>query len=242
MQQKISGIVLRIIKHSDTHSVVTVFSRESGCIAFLSPSGSTREAARRRALLTPFSVIEGVADIRAGKDLATIKDLTRKNVRDFSINPVKGIIALFISDVLHTLLREQQPDSVLYDFLEASSDKLGGITNKTAVANFHIAFLLGLIRLLGFEPDCSTYSIGKIFDLRDGVWRSSAPLHNIFLDPVRSGTAYKIISKMNMQNMHFYKFTRNERNEITDIILQYISLHMTSLANIKSLDIVRSLF
>ena len=242
MQQNIRGIVLRVIKYSDTQSVVTIFSRESGRVSFLSPSGNTREAARRRAILVPFGAIEGILTTKSGSDLGKVNDLIRGQVRDFTFNPIKSIIALFLSDVLYVLLKEQQPDSLMYDYLEVSSDTLGRITNHTAIANFHISFLLGLIRLLGIEPDISTYSSGKVLDMRDGVWRNSAPLHNNFLDPVRSRVAATIILKMNMRNMHLFKFTREERNEVVDAILSFLSLHVANLSGVKSLDVVRGLF
>lgn len=242
MQQNIRGIVLRVIKYSDTQSVVTIFSRESGRVSFLSPSGNTREAARRRAILVPFGAIEGILTTKSGSDFGKVSDLIRGQVRDFTFNPIKSIIALFLSDVLYVLLKEQQPDSLMYDYLEVSSDTLGRITNRTAIANFHISFLLGLIRLLGIEPDISTYSSGKVLDMRDGVWRNSAPFHSNFLDPVRSRVAATIILKMNMRNMHLFKFTREERNEVVDAILSFLSLHVANLSGVKSLDVVRGLF
>ena len=108
MQQNIRGIVLRVIKYSDTQSVVTIFSRESGRVSFLSPSGNTREAARRRAILVPFGAIEGILTTKSGSDLGKVSDLIRGQVRDFTFNPIKSIIALFLSDVLYVLLKEQQ--------------------------------------------------------------------------------------------------------------------------------------
>ena len=78
--------------------------------------------------------------------------------------------------------------------------------------------------------------------MRDGVWRNSVPFHSNFLDPVRSRVAATIILKMNMRNMHLFKFTREERNEVVDAILSFLSLHVANLSGVKSLDVVRGLF
>ena len=45
-----------------------------------------------------------------------------------------------------------------------------------------------------------------------------------------------------MTNMHLFRFSRRERNEALDLILEYYSLHYTSLTSLRSLDILRELF
>ena len=110
-----------------------------------------------------------------------------------------------------------------------------------SVANFHLMFLYGLGRFLGIEPDVSGYRQGMVFDMLDGRFRLSAPMHRHYLDPVQSG-AVVALSRMNPANMHLFKMSRHERNQLLDGILQYYSLHYTGLQSLRSLDVLRELF
>ena len=242
MQVNVHCIVLRNVRYSDTQTIVTVYSRELGRFSFLSPAGNTREAARRRALLMPFSEVEGIVISKTGRELLVMKDMSRVGKTDFTANPMKSIVALFLSDLLYALLKEQQPDTALYGYLHRSSEILGELHTAASLANFHISFLLGLIRFFGIEPDCGSYGKGKILDMAGGLWRFTSPLSGKFLNPEESHTAYVLTSKMNMHTMHFFRFTKEQRNRTIDVLLDYLSLHISNLTGIKSLDVVRSLF
>ncbi len=109
------------------------------------------------------------------------------------------------------------------------------------VANFHICFLLHLGRLLGIEPDVSTYAPGSVLDMRDGIWRKSMPLHGEVLAPDESEAAMRL-QRMTYANMPTFRFTREQRARALDMVLRYYTLHVTSLSGLKSLDILRSMF
>ena len=76
-------------------------------------------------------------------------------------------MAMFLAEVLSLVLRESVPDAGLYDYVAASARYLDSMPTAD-VANFHICFLLHLGRLLGIEPDVSTYAPGSVLDMRDG--------------------------------------------------------------------------
>ncbi len=109
------------------------------------------------------------------------------------------------------------------------------------VANFHICFLLHLGRLLGIEPDVSTYAPGMVIDLRDGIWRGSMPLHGEWLSPEESAAAVGML-RMTYSNMASFRLTREQRSRALDLVLRYYSLHVAPLSHIRSLEILRSMF
>ena len=149
---------------------------------------------------------------------------------------------MFLAEILDACLREQQTDHNLYDFILHASRLLNDENDTTAIANFHIVFLLRLLALLGVEPDYSTYKPGSIFDIYDGVWRQSKPLNHNSLSPDESLIAANLFRKLTFRNSRLFKFNRNQRNQITDTLIQYLSLHVANLSGIKSLDVVRNIF
>lgn len=241
MKRILHIIVLRTIRHNDRHNIVTAYSLEAGRVSFLVPAGAGREATRRRALLVPLAPVELVASTQAVSDLMTMQDPSPMvTLHSVTSSPVKASITLFVAEVLAMVLREGPPDELLFNYILHSVETLEGLPSSRA-ANFHISFLISLSRLLGIGPDAGSYRAGMVFDLIDGRFRLTAPMHTRFLSVDRSAVLARLM-RMDMTNMHLFRFSRRERNEALDLILEYYSLHYTSLTSLRSLDILRELF
>lgn len=236
----INIIALKTTKHSDTQSILTAYSRELGRVAFTVPAGSGKSAARIRALTMPLGIIECVSAQRSGREILPMKNpMPIETLNSLNSDPIKRMVAMFVAEILSVTLPNGAPDHTLYDFIVASAKVLDA-ADATATANFHICFLLNLARHLGIEPDTSTYTPNSLLDMADGRWRMSMPLHRNYLPPEESAVAYKLM-QMTFGNMRRYRFNRNDRNLIIDNILEYYSLHYTTMRRLKSLDILRSL-
>lgn len=241
MKKELHIIALRTVRHTDRHSILTAYSLELGRVAFAIPAGAGREALRRRALLMPLALVECVADIRPGREVMIMHEpRAEEPLTSLRTNPVKSSLVMFIAEVLGVVLRDGPPDELSYAYIHNAVKLLDRLPTGS-VANFHLMFLYGLGRFLGIEPDVSGYRQGMVFDMLDGRFRLSAPMHRHYLDPVQSG-AVVALSRMNPANMHLFKMTRHERNQLLDGILQYYSLHYTGLQSLRSLDVLRELF
>ncbi len=241
MKQTLNIIVLRTIRHSERHDILTAYSREAGRVAFAIPAGNGREAGRRRALLMPLGLIECVADIRPGREVHLMKDpRPLRPLHALRMHPVKSAVAMFVAEVLAAVVREGPADQAMFDYVARSVVALDMMEGQ-GVANFHICFLVGLSHILGIEPDVTDYREGMVFDMADGRFRMSAPLHSHYLDAVRSQAVVSLM-RMNLTNLHLYKMNRIQRNEMLDAILDFFSLHYTALSSLRSLEVVRDLF
>lgn len=241
MKQKMHIICLRTVRYSDSHSILSAYSLEGGRVSFLVGDGRGREASRRRALTQPLGLLECVADIRPDREIHRIGEMRATYpLAGLRSNPVKCAIALFIAEVLGSLLRESQKDEGVWRFVESSVLALDGIEGARA-ANFHLWFLYGMGRCLGVSPDTSEYYPGAVFDMDSGIFRRSAPLHRNFVSAERSGSV-ALLERMTLENMHLFRFTRDQRNETLDGILHFLSMHHAPLSGLKSLDVLRALF
>lgn len=239
MNERMECIVLRVIPHNERSVIVTCYSDLAGRISFVSPGGNGREARRRRALLMPLGVVECVG-CSTGSDLLRVRDVSRPmGIDDFSLNPMKSVVALFVADLLETLTRNEERDPYLYQFMRNAIGHLGR-AGQRATANFHLALMAGLIRHAGIEPDLSTYRKGSYLDLRDGIFRATPPLHENFLDVEESRRAYTFCH-LNLANSRFFRMNHAGRNRAMDVMLEYISLHLRDVRNLKSIEVVRSL-
>lgn len=241
MKRQLHLIALRTIRHSDRNSILTAYTLEAGRMAFALPAGAGREAARRRALLMPLSIVECVADIKPGREVHIMHE-PRIAVPLLSVraHPVKSALAMFTAELLGAVLRDGPPDSILYNYITGAIAILETLPPH-GLANFHIWFLYSLGRSLGIEPDTSAYRPGLFFDMIDGCFRLSPPLHRHYLSPSESNMV-AILGRMTPANMHLFRMSRSERNDLLDGILKYYSLHHVGLNNLKGLDVLRELF
>ncbi len=92
----------------------------------------------------------------------------------------RSTIALFIAEVLYRLIKESEVNEQLFDFVWGSIEALDEI--EEGVANFHLWFLSNLSRVLGFSPT-NNYSKGALFDIKEGCYTTTAPLHTTILQP-----------------------------------------------------------
>ncbi len=241
MKQKLHIITLRTIHHNDRHDILAAYSLEAGRVAFAIPAGAGKEASRRRALLMPLALVECVADVKPTHNIMLMYEpRALAPLHGLRSHPIKSAVALFLAEILGLVLRDGPADSSLYKYVSTSVLALDGLRSDQ-IANFHICFLWGLGAFLGIEPDMDGYVEGMLFDMIDGRFRLSAPLHNHFLDAAES-KAVAAIARMNYSNMHLFRMNRRERNALLDGILRYYSLHYTALGSLKSLDVLRELF
>jgi DNA repair protein RecO (recombination protein O) len=151
----------------------------------------------------------------------------------------KSCIALFLAEILTTVLREESPNFELFDYIEESIKYLDGC--KSGYANFHISFLSGLSSYLGFEPGKRSDPEHKYFDLLNGTFVSLPPLHSAFANPEISDILAEFFSA-SFDNMSTIPLTGGLRNEVLETIIKYFSVHLPGLKKINSIDVLKEIF
>lgn len=239
MFENLDCIALRTVRYSDTRNILTAYSRQRGKVVMSIPAGGGRSAARVRAITMPLSVFRCVADVRPGREILQVRDMTGAPV-PFLDGPVRSSLGLFIADILASLLREPQRDEALYDFIVYMRACIAQ-SSGMALANMHICFLLRLQHFMGIEPDWTTYSPGAVLDLADGIFRRSAPLHGRWIPTSEAEAAWKL-RRMTPRNARLFAMSHAERNLVLDRLLQYYRIHFPGLTALTSLDVLRSVF
>ena len=240
MYEHLRCVALRTVKYDDRHSIVTAWSAERGRVGLLVPSGSSREATRRRALMMPLGIFEGEADIRPGRDILNIRDVRPLAVLpSISSSPSKSVVAMFLAEVLGKVLNDAAPDAMLAEFIFRSVITLDGLPPR-GVANYPLVFLCRLGGFMGIEPDAGSWSPGKVFDMKDGLYRSSAPLGGRWLNAEEAAVG-AMIQRLTFASGSRLRLSRGVRRVALDHILEYYTLHLTPLDNLRSLQVLRDL-
>ena len=240
MYEKLKGIVLNTIRYSDKHNIVHIYTDGRGLMSFAVPLGKTYAARMRNALLMPLSLVDLEAGVRAGRDLALLREVRRNYpLATIYSDPLKNAIALFISELLAHVIQEPEGNEYMFRYIEQSVQLLEQMPGQ--VANFHICFLYHLGVHLGIQPNLESYCKGYWFDMTEGVFASAAVRGHAMLQPQEAQVIH-LLSRMTFSNMTVFRFSRDERNRMLDVIINYYRLHNAAIGTLRSPDILKQLF
>lgn len=250
MLERIEGIVIDIVRHTDRHNVVTLFTRSRGRMAFLVPVGKTNSGRLRNATLQLLAVIDADVNIRPGKDLYTLRAPRPLRLwHGIYSHPLKSALVFFISEFFSRLVRQYPADENLWNFLLSSLEILDSLPSSRVV-NFHIAFLVRLLTVVGIRPPVEGWSPGYRFNMLSAEME---PADAELFRRGPSGSRRMILSedessfiptllRIGFRNMHFYRFTRRQRQEVLSSLLDYYATHLPIGSEFKSLPVLQDLF
>ena len=240
MYEKLRGIVLNTIRYSDKHNIVHIYTDGRGLMSFAVPQGRTNAARMRNAMLMPLSLIDLEAGVRNGRDLSILREVRRNYpLATLYSDPMKNAIALFISELLAHVIQEPEGNAYLFSYIEQSVKLLEELLGQ--IANFHICFLYHLGAHLGIQPYIESYRSGYWFDMTDGVFVPAAVRGHALLQPQEAQVIH-LLSRMTFSNMSVFRFNREERNRMLDVIINYYRLHNAAIGTLRSPDILKQLF
>lgn len=239
MYEHIDCIALRTVKLNDSKNLLSAWTRQYGRVTFAMPAGAGREARRRRALTMPLCRFEGECDFRPGREVLSLSDFhISEGSLAFEMSPVKGILAMFLGHVLDLLLRQGQNDDVMSAFLFESVRELEQITDAKALSAFHLVFLYRFMHFEGIAPELDNRTPGAVFDMRQGRFSSTYPLHPDFLQG-KQVTALLALNRATYRS--HLPLSHLDRRQALDRLLDFYAMHLYDLRHISSLEIIRQL-
>lgn len=237
---KTRGIVLHAIPYNDKYSIIHIYTEEFGRVSYLVGKSRGKRSSVSKALFMPLSILEMEVEHLNKRDIHRIKESRLCfPINNICIDPIKNLLALFLSEVLYRTLRETGRDERLFGFLYEAIHLLEYA--DSGVANFHIIFLLSLPSYLGIFPNTDSYRDGYYFDMMNGEFTEQPPLHSHYLNKEESRFFSKLL-RMSFGNMSLYSFSRGNRTAIIERILEYYRLHIPDFPEIKSLSVLKSIF
>jgi len=240
MQAKTTGIILHQVKYSDSQSIVSIYTREFGRMSYMVRGANRKKSATRSALLQPLSIVEIDVSHNPKKDIQSIKDI-RIAIPFYHIpyDPVKNGLALFMTEVLQKTLKHSENDKELYNFIENSVCQLDKC--EEGIGNFHLVFMAGLARRLGFAPDMLNGNGYKFFDMMNGIFERSQPLHAHFLEGKQAET-FKSIMELDYDCLNSLPMNRIQRAGVLTNFVEYYKLHLADFQSLHSIEVMHKLW
>jgi DNA repair protein RecO (recombination protein O) len=239
MTHKTKGIVLRTINYGETSVITSVYTELFGVQSYIVKGvrQSTKKSQSKQMYFQPSAMLEMEVYHNQLKNLQFIKEyhwsyLYQKVLFDV----VRTAVGQFMIELFQHAIKQPEANPELFYFLEGSlmqADK----ASDTIAANLPLYFILHLATELGFQLQGIYSEETPSLDVKE-----SAFVPAMQMDAV-SGFTAEAISKI--QHIQFYndleniKLNRFARREILDVLLQYISFHLTDQRELKSLSVLQ---
>ncbi|OIQ19334.1 MAG: DNA repair protein RecO [Flavobacterium sp. MedPE-SWcel] len=236
MLVKTKAIVISSLRYQEKSLIVKCFTESDGLKSYyVRDAFTSRKSTQKTVYFRPLNILEIEASHRNNGKLEYFKEVRLAHpYHSINTDIIKTSISIFISEILHNCIKEEEQNQNLYSYLEAS---LLWLDNHDEVANFHLIFLLEITRFLGFYPEI-TSSDTPFFEMIEGVF---IPHESIScLTEHETLLLRKLMSlKLDVTAKTFHV---SERQALLKILIDYYSFHLDGFMRPKSLEVLREVF
>lgn len=238
MQITTKGIVISTLKYSEADLIVKCFTEECGLKSYLLKNIlKSKKGKLRTSFFQPLTLLEITAN---HKDKGTLEFIQEAKVyfanQTLHTHIIKTSIVLFLSEILKSVIQEEEKNKRLFSFLEKS---IIWLDSNDEVANFHLLFLVQLTDFLGFYPDDTEIKL-PYFNALEGFFQAEST--NIYCIQIPKNKGMKQFLGIKFDAINSIKLTKEERKETLEILLLYYELHIQGFKKPKSLQVLNQLF
>ena len=239
MIQKTRAIVLHQLKYSETSIIATLYTEAFGRLPCMINGIRSSKSKQKIGLIQPLFLLEAEIYYKPGRDVQNLKEFCLGKVyHSIPFDVAKSTMAMFLSEVLYKVLRNEEPDPVLFEFILHSVYYFDSMEN--GAANFHLWFLVKLLDFLGFRIDNNTNN-GSWFNMKAGSYTLFRPSLPNTPDLEESALLADLIDK-NADNFHQLSISGNKRTRLLEILIDYYSLHIDGMGTINSLKVMKEIY
>ncbi|MGD2033861.1 MAG: DNA repair protein RecO [Bacteroidales bacterium] len=214
------GIVLHSVKYGESGIITRTYTEKFGKQSFLVHGVRKKKSKISPYLFQPLSILDIIAYIKTSRNLQKVKEIKSSTVlKSIHFDVRKSSVALFISELLNRVIREEEPDIQLFIYLDNAIQMLDFI--EEGIENYHLIFLMQFTKFLGIYPknnlNLSRYSLPGNLNLYDLLDYSLADAKKLRMDSTT-------------------------RTQALDQLLLYYRDHIGEINEIKSLKVLHDVF
>lgn len=217
MLHKTKGVVFRFTKYGETSIIVNIFTELFGLQSYIVNGVRSSSKRSKIALFQPLTLLDLVVYHKENANILRIKEVKCYHLYQTVTSEIrKSAIAMFINEVLNKAVKEQSHAGEIHEFIASS---LIVLDQHQKPENFHLLFLLGLSKHLGFGPNLTEEVLG-------GHWMDESDekvLKQLLVANYTSGTT----------------ITYNQRQTLLTSLLRFYASHVDNFGEMKSLAVLR---
>lgn len=234
------GIILHRFKYSDSRIIAKIYTEEFGLQPYLIYASDTKKGLITKSLLQPFFIVDLQVYHNENRELQKIKEISNHfPFTSIPFNIQKNTVCLFLSEFLLKVLKENEQDKDLFNFLLKSIKAFDSI--KENFQNFHYILLFKMCKFMGIVPENNFSASKSIFDLEAGRFITGIPEHKNYTD-ISVSLIFAKTFDTQLDNMQALKISNAERKKLLDSIINYYTIHLGKPGEMKTLEVFRQIF
>lgn len=240
---KTRGIVLRAVKYGETSLIVTVFTEMFGIQSYMvnGVRTSSKKGSGKANLFQPSSILDMVIYHNELKQLNRIKEFKWAFIYQGILSDVpKNAIALFMIELLLKTLKQPEPNTDLFNFIEDCFVRLDD-SDGMVEANLPLFFMLHLTHFFGFRLDDNYSSSKKYLDLLEGGFVDEQPHHPHFLENKLAETSSQLLKVMQPGDLENIRINQDIRRQLIGAYEKYYAFHIPDFGTLKSLPVLKEI-
>ncbi len=236
MQVKTKAIVLSALKFQEKNLIVKCFTQSDGIKSYMVYNVfSSKKVNQKVAYFQALTILELEAVHKNRNTLETIKEVRLSTpFATINTNIFKSTIVLFLSEIIHNAIHEEEKNQDLFSLLESA---LLWLDSHEEIANFHLILMLEMTKFFGFYPDTTDDDL-KYFDIVDGIF---TPFQGTNCISEHETQLFKKLINLKFESDQKV-FAGIERQLILKILLDFYTIHLDGFKKPKSLEVLKEVF
>lgn len=225
------AVLLHTIKYSDSSVIAKAYTESHGIVPFMVYVGKGKKAPSKSVLLQPLTLLEVTFNPDSRSGIKRPRSWERSEaLKATPFDTIKSSIALFIAEVVLRSIGEEEPNPELFKYLHGAVKMLD--SSNENCSNFHLNFMIGFTRFLGFLPNRRSYVPNRMFHLVEGEFVPQQNVDPYHVDSGLSGSLYKLLCG-NLENHSSVKLDTETRRGLLAVLIQYYKLHLEGMKDIR---------
>lgn len=230
------GIILRTTKYSESSLILDLYTEEKGRKSYIISGIRSKKSKNHAGLLQVTGLVDYIGYDKDTTSLLRIKEIKADYLyQNLPFDVLRSCLGMFLMEVCAKSIKETEANPQLFTFIRSTLVRLDQV-ELTHLSLFHVHFLLGLCKHLGFSIQDNYDEKYCYLSLKDGAFSERDYGAAYSLDQPTSLLMHQLINKEKVQ-IH-----KSKRNEILNMLINYYRYHVEDFGSIKSLDVLRSIF
>ena len=241
MIQATKGIVLRTVKYGETSVIVAIYTELFGIQSYIvnGVRTSSKKNPGKAGMFQPAAMLDLVVYHHDQKNLQRLKEYKWGYLYQHVLSDVfRNAVALFMIELLQKTIKQPEPNSDLYHFIEDAFMHLDH-AEQAVVANFPLYFALHLATFFGFRFSDDYKPETSYLDLQEGEFVAEHPIHPYFLAGQYSYITSQLLKTMQPHELAQIKLNHDTRSTLLHAYQAYYALHVPDFGVLKTLPVLQ---
>lgn len=242
MTHKTRGIVIRTVKYGETSVIVHIYTELFGIQSYLvnGVRASSRKNPGRANMFQPGALLELVVYHNELRNLQRIKEYQWSILfKELFYDVVKNSVVLFLVELLQKTIKQPEPNTDLFSFLEDALVHLD-TAGKDVVANYPLFIALQLPGFFGFRISNGYSSKLQVLELQEGEFVQERPLHPYFIEGEASFYTSELLKVQHPEELGQVKIHPSIRRIMLQAYQTFFALHVPEFGTMKTLPVLQA--